>query len=169
MTIILKSEILIKMSNRIGKRGENIFATIISRNVASKGFLLDPTFLGDKFPTVDFHVDLLQYPHKAFFYASVKTTTLGYYPDDEKIKITIGKEEVAELSKFPIPVYIFGIDETKEKGFLISANNLNTSLNINGIPTKFPITGAVLELLWKEVADYWDNSRINTKFVSSFN
>ena len=52
MTIILKSEILIKMSNRIGKRGENIFATIISRNVASKGFLLDPTFLGDKFPTV---------------------------------------------------------------------------------------------------------------------
>jgi hypothetical protein len=79
MTIILKPEILIKMSNR----------------------------------------------------TSVKTTTLGYYPGDEKIKITIGKEEVAELTKFPIPVYIFGIDETQEKGYLISANNLNSSLNIN--------------------------------------
>jgi hypothetical protein len=66
------------MSNRIGKRGENIFA---SRNIASKGFLLDPTFLGDKFQTVDFHVDLLQYSFKGFFYASVKTTTLGYYPE----------------------------------------------------------------------------------------
>ncbi len=157
------------MNNKIGKRGENIFATIISRNVASKGFLLDPTFMGDKFPTVDFHVDLLQYPHKAFFYASVKTTTLGYSPGDEKIKITIGKEEVAELGKFSIPVYIFGIDETKEKGYMISANNLNTSLNINGIPTRFPITNTVLQLLWKEVADYCDNSRIITKFVSSFN
>jgi hypothetical protein len=157
------------MSNRIGKRGENIFATIISRNVASRGFLFDPTFLGDKFPTVDFHVDLLQYPYKAFFYASVKTTTLGYYPGDEKIKITIGKDEVAELNKFLIPVYIIGIDETQEKGYLISANNLDTSLNINGIPTKFPVGSTVLQLLWKEVADYWDNSRIITKFVSSFN
>jgi hypothetical protein len=96
-------------SNRIGKRGENIFATIISRNVASRGFLFDPTFLGDKFPTVDFHVDLLQYPYKAFFYASV-----------------------------------IGIDETQEKGYLISANNLNTSLNISGIPTKFPVSSTVL-------------------------
>jgi hypothetical protein len=157
------------MSNRIGKRGENIFATIISRNVVSKGFLLDPTFLGDKFPTVDFHVDLLQYPYKGFFFASVKTITLGYYPGNEKIKITIAREEVAELSKFQIPVYIFGIDENQEKGYLISANNLNTSLNVNGIPTKFPITSTVLQTLWKEVADYWDCSRLLTKFVSSFN
>jgi len=136
------------MSNRIGKRGENIFA---SRNIASKGFLLDPTFLGDKFQTVDFHVDLLQYFFKGFFYAGVKTTTLGYYPEGDRMRITIDKDEIAELSKFVLPVYIFGIDEIEEKGYLISANNLD------------------IELLWKEVAAYWDNRREMTKFVSSFN
>jgi hypothetical protein len=157
------------MSNRIGKRGENIFATIISRNIATKGFLLDPTFLGDKFPTVDFHVDLLEYPFKGFFYASVKTTTLGYYPDGDRIRITIDKDEIAELSKFVLPVYIFGIDEIREKGYVISANNLDKSMNVNGVITKYPLDSGNIELLWKEVAGYWDNSREITKFVSSFN
>lgn len=124
---ILILKYFLRMSNRIGKRGENIFATTISRNVASRGFLFDPTFLGEKFPTIDFHVDLLQYPYRAFFYASVKITTLGYYPGNERIKITIGKEEVAELGKFLTPAYIIGIDETQEKGYLISVNNLNSS------------------------------------------
>ena len=77
------------MSNKIGKRGESIFSTIISRNIPGIGLLLDPTFLGDKFPTVDFHVGLLDYPLKGFFYASVKTTTLGYYPDGKKLRINI--------------------------------------------------------------------------------
>ena len=157
------------MSNRIGKRGENIFATIISRNIASKGFLLDPTFLGDKFQTVDFHVDLLQYSFKGFFYASVKTTTLGYYPEGDRMRITIDKDEIAELSKFVLPVYIFGIDEIEEKGYLISANNLDKAMNVNGVITKYPVNSANIELFWKEVAAYWDNRREMTKFVSSFN
>ena len=35
--------------NKVGKRGESIFATKIS-----KDFILDPSFLGDKYPSVDF-------------------------------------------------------------------------------------------------------------------
>ncbi len=156
------------MSNKIGKRGESIFSTIISRNVASRGFLLDPTFLGDKFPTVDFHVGLLDYPLKGFFYASVKTTTLGYYPDRKRLRINIDKEDVAELNKFTIPVYVFGIDEIEEKGFLISANNLDNSKNINGIPTTFPVNSLNLDLLWNEVAQYWNNHSKLTNFISNF-
>lgn len=157
------------MSNKIGKRGESIFATIISRNISSKGFLFDPTFLGDKFPTVDFHVGLLEYPFKGFFYASVKTTTLGYFPGGERLRITIDKDEIEQLCKFVLPVYIFGIDEVHEKGYLISGNNWDKSMNINGILTKYPVDSVNIELLWKEVANYWDNSREMTKFVSSFN
>ncbi len=56
------------MGNVIGKRDESIFSTIISRYVDQKGFLLDPTFLGEKFPTVDFYVHLLSKNDiKAFF------------------------------------------------------------------------------------------------------
>lgn len=157
------------MSNKIGKRGEIIFSTIISRKVASRGFLLDPTFLGDKFPTVDFHVGLLEYSHKGFFYASVKTTTLGYYPNGEKIKINIDKEEIAELNKFTLPVYVFGIDEIHERGYLISTSHLSNSKNTNGLPTKYPVNSSNIEILWKEVANYWNNNRKMAKFVSIFN
>ena len=157
------------MSNRIGKRGENIFATLITRKSTTGNYLFDPTFLGDKFPTVDFYVALLDYPLKAFFFASVKTTTLGYTAGGEKLRITIDKKDIGELAAFNLPVYIFGIDEGMEQGFFIAASELDTSLNINGIMTKYPVTPANLEQLYKEVADYWNNSHKNTKFVSSFN
>src|SRR3954462_1465188 len=127
------------MGNIIGKRGESIFSTLISRYVDPVGFLLDPTFLGDKFPTVDFYVHLLNYNHKkAFFFASVKTTTLGYTADNSKLKIVVDKAELTELLKYSVPVYLFGIDEKEDRGYFVCANHLNANDNLNGIPTRFP-------------------------------
>lgn len=158
------------MSNQIGKRGENIFATIISRYVDPIGFMLDPTFLGEKFPTVDFYVELLNYPDKkGFFFASVKTTTLGYNAQNTKLNINVDITEIAELQKFRVPVYLFGIDEKSEMGYLACANSLDNQQNINGIPTNHPIDTRHIHLLWKEVANYWDNTHEITKFASYFN
>ena len=158
------------MSNTIGKRGESIFSTIISRYVHPAGFLLDPAFLGDKFPTIYFYVHLLRYnAAKAFFFASVKATTLGYTANGTKLKITIDKAELTELVKYPVPVYLFGIDENKELGYFICANHLDANNNLNGIPTRFPVNANNINLLWKEVANYWDNNKEFTKFVSHFN
>jgi hypothetical protein len=124
--------------------------------------------LGDKFPVVDFYLALLDFPLKAFFFASVKTTTLGYNTKDGKLRIGIGKEELVELAKYNLPVYIFGIDEIGELGYFIAGSELDTALNINGIPTKYPITPSNLERLYREVSEYWQISYKNTKFVSSF-
>jgi hypothetical protein len=158
------------MANIIGKRGESIFSTIISRYVDPVGFLLDPTFLGEKFSTVDFYVHLLNFNHKkAFFFASVKTTTLGYNANNTKLKITVEKEEIAELGKYHIPVYLFGIDEIKELGYFICANHLDANNNLNGIPTRFPVNASNVLLLWEEVVNYWNNNDEITKFVSHFN
>lgn len=158
------------MSNQIGKRGENIFATIISRYIDPIGFMLDPTFLGEKFPTVDFYVELLNYPDKkGFFFASVKTTTLGYYAQNKRLNINVDKTAIAELQKFRVPVYLFGIDEKSEKGYVVCANSLDNQQNLNGFPTNHPINTKHIQLLWKEVANYWDNSNEITKFASYFN
>ncbi|WP_170971140.1 DUF4365 domain-containing protein [Ilyomonas limi] len=158
------------MGNVIGKRGESIFSTIISRYVDPAGFLLDPTFLGEKFPIVDFYVHLLNYNiKKAFFFASVKTTTLGYTADNTKLRITVDKAALAELIKYPVPVYLFGIDENEEVGFFICANHMDTNKNLSGIPTLFPVNAINIALLWKEVANYWNNNKEITKFVSHFN
>jgi hypothetical protein len=158
------------MGNIIGKRGESIFSTIISRYVDLVGFLLDPTFLGDKFPTVDFYVHLLNYNlRKAFFFASVKTTTLGYNANHSKLKITVEKEELAGLVKYQLPVYLFGIDENKELGYFICANHLDAKRNLKGISTRFPVNAININLLWMEVANYWNINNGITNFVSHFN
>lgn len=63
------------MSNDIGKRGERIFTVLLGRYFDPNGYLFEPVFLGDKYPTVDFYVDLLNYTDKkGFFFVSVKTT-----------------------------------------------------------------------------------------------
>ncbi len=107
------------MSNEIGSRGEFIFAMLLSRRDAVQKSLFKPIFLGDKQPTVDFYVDLLNYPHKkGFFFASVKATTLGYTADGTKLKILVDKAELSELLKYPTPTYLFG------QGFLIKTITL---------------------------------------------
>lgn len=156
------------MNNKIGKRGESIFSTIVGRDVPSKGYLLDPVFLGDKFPTVDFYVDLLKYPKKrGFFFASVKTTTLGVNKKN-KLKISVPKEEIALLSKFTVPVYLFGINEKTEEGYFISCNSLDPSKNLNGVPLLYPVNSSNVGKLWKEVCNYWNTNKEITNFVSSF-
>ena len=158
------------MTNKIGKRGESIFSTIISRYINSTGFLFDPLFMGDKFPIIDFYVALFNYTaKKGFFFASVKCTTLGFNADKSLLKIVVNKEDIAELKKFAVPVYLFGIDEREETGYFICANNLDQSANLNGIPTKYPVNSLNIEQLWKEVARYWDGNNEITKFVSHFN
>ncbi len=157
------------MSNRIGKRGESIFSTIISRYVPAYGYLLDPVFLGDKFQTIDFYVDLLAYPQKrGFFFASVKTTVQGYYEDNARIKISVDAEELRELSRFAVPVYIFGIDEVQETGYFLSANHLRAGANLNGIPTRYPVDINNIKLLWEEVRSFWDSHNQLSAFTSNF-
>lgn len=157
------------MSNDIGSRGESIFGMLISRYVDPYGSLFKPVFLGDKYPTVDFHIDLLNYTDKkGFFFASIKTTTQGYSADKTKLKIHVSKEELRELSKFPIPVYLFGIDAMEEKGYFICANDINTNSNLNGLPHKYPIDKPHVIALWEEVKQFWDTNRSIYTFTSKF-
>ena len=157
------------MSNRIGKRGESIFSTIISRYVPAYGYLLDPVFLGDKFQTIDFYVDLLEYPQKrGFFFASVKTTTQGYYEDNSRLKINVDAQELRELGRFAVPVYLFGIDEVQESGYFLSANHIFTGSNLNGIPTRHPVDINNIRLLWEEVSSFWNTHNQLSAFTSNF-
>lgn len=157
------------MSNDIGSRGESIFGMLLSRYFDSYGSLFKPIFLGDKYPTVDFYVDLLNYSDKkGFFFASIKTTTQGYTAGKNKLKIHVSKEELNELTKFPVPVYIFGIDAIEEKGYFMSANDIDTDKNLNGLSHKYPIDRLHVIELWEEVKQFWDtNSSIYT-FTSKF-
>jgi len=54
--------------NRIGKRGENMFASLIMEPWDRPEPLFDPTFFGDKFPTVDHYVELVGAPARYYFF-----------------------------------------------------------------------------------------------------
>jgi hypothetical protein len=164
------SQIITTMSNDIGKRGERIFTVLVSRYFETKGYLFDPIFLGDKYPTVDFYLDLLNSPDKkCFFFVSVKTTTQGYFSDNSKLKIQVSKEELKELIKYPIPVYLFGIDAIEEKGYFTCVNHIDTNSNLNGLSVEFPININSMNLLWEEVKQFWDNTNSIYSFTSKFN
>jgi hypothetical protein len=157
------------MSNDIGKRGERIFTVLIGRYFDPNGYLFDPIFLGDKYPTVDFYLDLLNYTDKkGFFFVSVKTTTQGYTSDKSKLKIQVSKEELKELIKYPIPVYLFGIDAVEEKAYFTCVNHINTNINLNGISVGYELNKLSMNLLWEEVKQFWDNNHSIHSFTSKF-
>jgi hypothetical protein len=155
--------------NRIGKRAENIFSVLIGKYVTNKNcHLLNPEFLGDKYPSVDFIVDLEQYDKsKAFFFVSVRATRNGYTQAENKLKVQFPKDDLDELKKMPVPTYLVGIDEKDEKGYILSVNGL-IEQNVSSLSTQHPIDEQNIEFLWSEVKDYWDNSNELAKFISKF-
>ena len=157
------------MSNEIGKRGERIFAFIIGKSFAPYGYLFDTVFLGDKYPTVDFYIDLLNYhTKKGFFFASVKTTTQGYTTEKNHLKIFVSKEELQELVKYPVPTYLFGIDAIEEKGYFTCVNHIDTEQNLSSLSLKYPMEPAYLSALWAEVKHFWDNNNSIHSSTSKF-
>jgi hypothetical protein len=150
--------------NQIGKRGESIFSAKIS-----KGFLLDPSFLGDKYPAVDFIIDVNSNGQKIFFFVSVKTTSKPKYsPKTNRLKIHVNKEQLRRLKKFKIPTYIVGLDEKRETAYIVSVDGI-TSKTISSIPTKFSIGNKKnIITLVDEVKDYWKNLSTRKKIISKF-
>lgn len=157
------------MSNDIGKRGERIFTVLIGRYFDPNGYLFDPIFLGDKYPTVDFYLDLLSYTDKkGFFFVSVKTTTQGYTSDKSKLKIQVSKDELKELIKYPILVYLFGIDAVEEKAYFTCVNHIDANNNLNGLSVGYELNKLSMNLLWEEVKLFWDNNHSIHSFTSKF-
>jgi hypothetical protein len=158
------------MNNLLGKRGESLFVSSITRHVPHLKRIFDPSFLGDKFPDIDFYVSLMNYSlKKAFFLANVKTTEGMFYDvEKKKLRISIHKDRIDELLKFQLPVYIFGIDELTENIYFICANNLPAQTHLNGIPVIYPLDLQNLVYLYEEVKAYYDTTVDIKNFKSIF-
>lgn len=155
--------------NKIGKRAENIFAVLIGKFIESKNcHLLIPEFLGDKYPVIDFIVDLNNYDKsKAFFFVSVRATRMGYTKNEKNLKVSFNKKDMDRLKKIPVPTYIAGIEEKEVKGYIMSLQNINSD-NISSFSTKYPINDENIEILWNEITEYWNKSNELTQFKSHF-
>lgn len=155
------------MRNALGARGEAIFYVLMTEFHSAAGPIFRPQFLGEKWPTVDFIVELLGTgPGVPFFFVQVRTTRAGFTARHRRLKVGVSQGSVRRLGTLPAPTYVVGIDEVGEMGYLVSANG-ESSAAMASMPTAHPIDHHRREQLWHEVHGYWQERQM-TGFRSAF-
>jgi hypothetical protein len=142
----------------IGSRGEAIFKVRITDPY---GFHREPLFrpfhLGEKFPTLDFLVELIGLPagRVAYFFAQVKATTLGLTKKPPvRLRISVFQEDIDRMLIYPGPTYVVGIDSQTERAYIASVHG-TAMRRIQGLPATYPLDAANMQALWQEVEQYW--------------
>jgi hypothetical protein len=142
------------VSDDIGARGEALFFIMLTRFCGRRRPFFRPHFLGEKFVTLDYIVELTDAGSTTpFFFVQVKTTTQGYVHDrtgNKRLKVHVSHTDMQRLIFYPAPTYVVGIDEIAEIGYIVSAN-YGSPTRIASLPTTFPLDCDNLERLWHEV------------------
>jgi hypothetical protein len=136
----------------IGERGQWLFCLLMTELCGRDSPFFRPRFLGDKFPTFDYIVELVDFP-AYYFFVQVKATTLGYTRDPIRLRVQVSVEDIARMVSCPAPTYIAGIDIESGAGYFLSVNEPRG--HIGGLITTFPINCANLQALRDEVQSYW--------------
>ena len=105
----------------IGERGQAMFVLLMTELCGRDEPYFRPRFLGDKFPTFDYLLELVDHPGH-FCFVQVKTTTLGFTVEPPKLKIQVSQTDVERMVKWQAPSYVVGIDEPNQTGYLLSIN-----------------------------------------------
>jgi hypothetical protein len=111
------------ITNELGQRGEALFYVLLTKFYGREKPIFRPQFLGDKWPTVDFIIELVDAGMAThYFFTQVKTTRDGYTKKDRRLQVQVKRDDLRKLASYPAPTYIVGIDEVEETGYITSAN-----------------------------------------------
>lgn len=157
-------------NNALGARGEALFITLITEFHAfgtEYHPLFAPAYLGEKWETVDFIVELERASGiQPFFFVQVNSTRRGYSADNMRLNIKVKREDVRRLSLYAVPTYIVGINDVDMKGYIVSANGeAKQSLSTMSIAHRIDATSR--QALWNEVLAFWKQPTL-PKLVSTF-
>lgn len=146
--------------NAIGSRGEAIVATLLTRFHGREWPLFRPLLMGEKYPTVDLFVEVVDAPGDQipFFLAQVKATQAGYSKSGRTLKVRVRREGMGELIRYPAPTYVIGVDEPRELGFILGAVSGGPH-QLSTFKTSYPLADpGTLQALYDEVLEYWASS-----------
>ncbi|OWK46958.1 DUF4365 domain-containing protein [Fimbriiglobus ruber] len=117
-----------------------------------------PRFLGDKYPTFDYIVEVVDRP-AYFFFVQVKGTTPGYTSEENRLWVQVTQDDIDRMVACPAPTYLVGIDVNAiGVGFLLSLNE--PRVNVASLTTRFRIECVVLEQLRDEVIEFWSSRNL---------
>ena len=145
-----------ELSDVTGFRGERIVELCLTdyRDFAKP--LFRPGFLGDKWPAIDFYVELTMVRGRRFyFFAQVKATTAGLGSFDTSMAISTKKSDIGRLLMIPGPTYIFGVHEPSKRVFARSVHAGMAAKAISRIPSTHELTSENLLKLHEEVRGFW--------------
>lgn len=139
-----------------GFRGEKIVELCLTEYSAFARPLFRPGFLGDKWPAVDFYVELNGVRGKRpYFLTQIKTTSANLKAGAASIGISSTKNDVERLLRIPGPTYILGVHEPSRRVFAKSVHAGTAVKGITKIQLSHELTSANLRRLFNEVRDYW--------------
>jgi hypothetical protein len=161
------------IADYIGGRGEAIaFARLvrICRTDTDLPYFW-PHYLGDKCPTFDFLVELVDAEERTpFFFVQVKTTRKAFTRKQTppRLRVEVSEQDIRRMVHYPAPTYVLGVHEVEERAFLISVHG-TMSEAIPSMTTAHELTCETLRQLWHEVRAFWrdrDMSRSESAFCN---
>jgi hypothetical protein len=129
-----------------------MFAVVMTELCGRQEPFFRPRFLGDKYPTFDYILELVDQPEH-FFFVQVKTTIQGYTKNRVRLKVQVSQRDIDQMVACPAPAYVVGIDETSQTGYLLSVNEPRD--HVSSLTTNFRIDCRVLSDLADEVRQFW--------------
>jgi hypothetical protein len=147
------------LANVIGGRGEKKLELCLTDYQNFKQPLFRLGFLGDKWPTVDFYVELTGLKKQTpYFLAQVKTNARNLSADARYLTISTKKRDIERLLRIPGPTYIFGVHEPSGRVFFRSIHSNSPARAVSRIPIDNEVHSGNLLSLRNEVRDFWKSS-----------
>ncbi len=149
-------------SDQIGKLAELIAETDLSRPVRGryKRPLFRAAFLGGKYPTVDFIVDVLdgRDESQAFFFVQVKGTVVAG-ANARRLPIKVPVEKFNRLVRLPAPTFVIGVDVLAERSYVIAARSPRKS-GVSSLTKTYCLRDDGVKIkLYAEVLAFWKHNR----------
>lgn len=142
-----------------GFRGEKIVELCLTSYSDFARPLFRPGFLGDKWPAIDFYVELNGVRgRRPYFLIQIKSTTNALPAQATSIKIWSKRHDVARLLQIPGPTYILGVHEPSERIFIKSVHMGIAVRAITRIQLANELTSNNLRRLHHEVRRFWQTT-----------
>lgn len=138
----------------IGERGQWLFCPLITELCGREDPYFRPRFLGDKYPTFDYIVEVVDQP-AYYFFVQVKATAQGYTKEPPlRLKVQVVQQDIDRMVACPAPTYVVGVDiQTNDVGFILAVNEPRQ--HVASLTTAFRIDCDTLRHLADEVCAYW--------------
>lgn len=153
---IVEGSMISLLKDVTGFRGEKIVELCLTDYSSFTFPLFRPGFLGDKWPAIDFYVELLSRAGSGmYFFGQAKATTSALGKRSKVLPISSDREDVERLIKIPAPTYMLGIHEPSKRVFVKSVHAGTPKKAITSIPLDYELTATNLQRLHDEVVAHW--------------